>query len=143
MTDESDPLSTDSDDMTWITWFCSLRGNEFFTEIDEDYIQDDFNLTGLAALVPNYEYALDMILDSEGTPFPPFVSPCGVVCLAFLAPFVMLFFALFRCFFFRLQRDAAFSTFPPFGLRLNLRSPRLLVAVSPKRRPDERAAGNR
>ena len=48
-----------------VSWFCSLKGNEFFAEVEEDFIQDDFNLTGLSAQVPHYEFALDTILDVE------------------------------------------------------------------------------
>ena len=34
-------LSASDEDSTWISWFLSLRGNEFFAEVDEEYIQDD------------------------------------------------------------------------------------------------------
>ena len=43
--------------------FISSRGNEYFCEIDEDYLTDRFNLTGLNTDVLYYQYALDLITD--------------------------------------------------------------------------------
>ncbi|KAI9801955.1 MAG: casein kinase 2 regulatory subunit [Sarcosagium campestre] len=67
------PLSRRGSDMSssspapesWISSFCSLLGHEYFAEVSEDFIEDDFNLTGLGSQVPMYKEALEMILDVE------------------------------------------------------------------------------
>lgn len=41
--EESSEISGSDEDGSWIAWFCSLRGNEFFCEVDEDYIQVSFS----------------------------------------------------------------------------------------------------
>ncbi|PWN42905.1 hypothetical protein IE81DRAFT_112276 [Ceraceosorus guamensis] len=62
-----DDLSSGSSDYaanSWVTWFLSTKGNEYFCEVDEEYILDRFNLTGLNAEVQNYPQALDLITDA-------------------------------------------------------------------------------
>ena len=31
----------------WVQWFCSLEGNDFLAEVDEEFIRDQSNLYGL------------------------------------------------------------------------------------------------
>lgn len=47
----------------WGLQFISTRGHEYFCEIDEEYLTDRFNLTGLQGDVQYYQYALDLITD--------------------------------------------------------------------------------
>ena len=57
-------------------WFLASKGNEYFCEVDEEYILDRFNLTGLNAEVQGYSAALDLITDTAGasSPFLPLSS---------------------------------------------------------------------
>lgn len=57
--------SSEGSPESWISSFCSLVGHEYFAEVSEDFIEDDFNLTGLQSQVSMYKEALEMILDVE------------------------------------------------------------------------------
>lgn len=48
---------------SWIQWFCHLKGNEYYCEVDSDFILDRFNLTGLGHDVPNAQQAYDLLAD--------------------------------------------------------------------------------
>ena len=69
-TSSSTPTST----LTWISWFCSIPGHEYFCEVAEDFIEDDFNLTGLNVMVPFWKEAMEMVLDMEPGTIDPIVA---------------------------------------------------------------------
>lgn len=54
---------------SWIASFCSLLGHEYFAEVSEEFIEDDFNLTGLQSQVPMYKEALEV---SQPPSHPPY-----------------------------------------------------------------------
>lgn len=63
---------------SWISSFCALPGHEYFAEVSEEFIEDDFNLTGLQTQVAMYKEALEVCcahIDS----FYSFVSPVLLV----------------------------------------------------------------
>ncbi|GJD00935.1 casein kinase ii regulatory subunit [Colletotrichum higginsianum] len=58
--DYLDDMSTSSGaPESWISSFCSLLGHEYFAEVSEEFIEDDFNLTGLQNQVAMYKEALE------------------------------------------------------------------------------------
>jgi Casein kinase II regulatory subunit len=56
----TDMSSSSGTPESWISSFCSLLGHEYFAEISEDFIEDDFNLTGLQTQVAMYKEALEV-----------------------------------------------------------------------------------
>jgi hypothetical protein len=63
---------------SWISSFCSLLGHEYFAEVSEEFIEDDFNLTGLQNQVAMYKEALEVLLLSLPG------SSHGALCLRML-----------------------------------------------------------
>lgn len=59
-------MPTDEEDYTpWIQHFCELFGHEYFVPVAQEFIEDDFNLTGLSLQVLYYREALYTILDYQ------------------------------------------------------------------------------
>ncbi|ODQ60261.1 hypothetical protein WICANDRAFT_30135 [Wickerhamomyces anomalus NRRL Y-366-8] len=48
----------------WIDWFLGTKGNEYFCDIDVEYITDKFNLTGLYSDVERVPQAIEVITDN-------------------------------------------------------------------------------
>lgn len=49
----------------WIHRFCTELGNDFFCEVDKDFIKDFSNLLGLEEMIVQFEEALNIILDQN------------------------------------------------------------------------------
>ncbi|CAN6672891.1 casein kinase II subunit beta [Trichomonascus vanleenenianus] len=65
MDPEGPSSSEGSAEETWVSSFCSMVGHEYFAEVLDEFIDDDFNLIGLSSIVPNYRQALEVISDLE------------------------------------------------------------------------------
>lgn len=61
----SNSHTSSADNTSWITWWLSAPGREYFAEVPEEFIEDEFNMTGLSHVVPYYRQALELILDLE------------------------------------------------------------------------------
>ena len=64
---DSKEKNEDSNDsnIRWVSWFCSLKENEFLAEVSEEFIDDGFNLYGLNKIVPDFYSALDILLSNK------------------------------------------------------------------------------
>ncbi|KAJ6237173.1 casein kinase ii subunit beta [Anaeramoeba flamelloides] len=61
----SSDSDSSQDEYDWVENFCDMHGNEFFCLIDEEYVNSNFNLTGLRQQVRHYKPALKLIRNSE------------------------------------------------------------------------------
>lgn len=64
--DESTASVESNSPRLWVAWFLSLKGSEYFCEVDEAYIEDRFNLTGLNTEVQYFQQACELICDQMG-----------------------------------------------------------------------------
>jgi casein kinase II subunit beta len=67
MSNANEEYGTDSSsDYTeyWIDLFLGIKGNEYFCDIDDEYIRDRFNLTGLNQEVSKLPTLIDIITDN-------------------------------------------------------------------------------
>lgn len=61
--DSISEYSAYSEDM-WVDWFLGTKGNEYFCDIDTEFITDRFNLTGLNTEVDHIQQSIDVITDN-------------------------------------------------------------------------------
>lgn len=62
----SDTTSSDfSEEETCIEWLLSQEGNHLLCRVEEDYIEDNFNLYGLSKIIPNFRETIRLLLSDS------------------------------------------------------------------------------
>lgn len=61
----NDSSSESTAESGWTRNFCKLKGNEFLCEVDDEFMLDRFNLTGLGHDIQNAQEAYDIIINSD------------------------------------------------------------------------------
>ncbi|CAN3375891.1 hypothetical protein DIURU_002739 [Diutina rugosa] len=59
------PSDGEDEYVPWVQQFCESFGHDYFVPVAQEFIEDDFNLTGLSSQVPYYREALLTILDYQ------------------------------------------------------------------------------
>lgn len=57
----------DEDDLAWVEQYCRRRGNEYLTEVTEEFLLDKFNLTHIGMDSKKFQDAYDLITDNYCT----------------------------------------------------------------------------
>lgn len=64
----SDSTSSDfSEEETCIDWLLSQEGNHLLCRVEEDYIEDNFNLYGLSKIIPNFRDSIRLLLSDSAS----------------------------------------------------------------------------
>ncbi|GIQ85508.1 casein kinase II, regulatory subunit [Kipferlia bialata] len=61
----SDDETVDTDYVSWIENYLSIPGHDILVQVPDSYIEDPFNLQDLRHKIPEYDIALQMILDYD------------------------------------------------------------------------------
>lgn len=62
----SDTTSSDfSEDETCIEWLLAQDGNHLLCRVEDDYIEDNFNLYGLSKIIPNFKESIRLLLSDS------------------------------------------------------------------------------
>jgi len=61
----SDSESDFSEEETCIEWLLSQEGNHLLCRVEEDYIEDNFNLYGLSKIIPNFRESIRLLLSDS------------------------------------------------------------------------------